>query len=236
MAYYDAGKARSEVRNLAARAGAWVGMALQPGVEYVLTIGANNPPEKVAKRKDVSAALTHAATGGFAKAAPLLQKAWESGRKHGARNASDQWGEKLSVPDIDTDVFERLQADIAKILSEAPGDMLSSYVAGGEQGLLRAQRRAAYRVSLAVDAAFSHAEAAASIQALQSTNSLKKWVTHSATPCSHCVHLASLPPIPWDEEFPADVPGLPMLPVYTKKFLGPPRHPNCRCTLALAKA
>lgn len=239
MAEYSINAARTTSSNLAAAAGAWVGMALQPGLEYIQMIGANNPPEKVRKRKDVSAALAHAASGGRAKAMPLIESAWTEGVKAGTLIATDQIVElglgRLPEPTIDDAIFQRLVDDIDRILSEAPDDILNAYVEGGDEAMGRAQRRAAYRVSLAVEAAFTHAQAAATVGALKETGTLKKWVTHSPLPCSHCVHLSLLPPIPWDEEFPERVPGLPILAVYSKKFLAPPRHPNCRCTLRAVK-
>lgn len=213
---------RKTAQSLSGEAGSWVGMALQQGVDYVLTIGANNPPEKVRKRRDVIAALAHAASGGQDKALPLLQEAWEAGlRSVGATSADDS-------------LLIDLEGDIERIIAAAPKDMLDSYVIGGQVGLVAAQKRAAYRVSLAVDAAFHHARTAAEF-AGHGPGWLKEWVTYSALPCSHCTHYALLPPIPWDEEFPREVPGLPILSVYATKFLGPPAHPNCRCGLRWTK-
>lgn len=214
---------RKTARNLSQDAGSWVGMALQQGVDYVLTIGANNPPEKVAKRRDVVAALEHAASGGQAKALPILDRAWKAGLRSGGAP---------STSDANSEILESLRSDIKAIMAAAAKDMRAAYVLEGEDGLVKAQKRAAYRVSLAVDAAFTYARAGAWLAGGEK-GMFKKWVTHSALPCSHCAHLALLPPIPVDEEFPEHVPGLPILSVYADKFLGPPRHPNCQCSLLI---
>lgn len=199
-------------------------MALQQAIDYTMAIAANNPPDKVAKRSDVSAAMAHAASGGEGKAQGVLLLAWDAGLRSGGAPDSSAGSE----------ILKSLQSDIKKIMDAAPQDMLQSYLAGGEEGLVKAQKRAALRVSLAVDAAFTYARAAAWLEG--GKGMLKKWVTTSAVPCSHCVHLSLLPPIPIHEEFPVHVPGLPILSVYADKFLGPPRHPNCQCRLKFVKS
>lgn len=235
MALYSASDARKVTTKLSNEAGSWVGTALRPALDYVLTIGENNPPAKVRKRKDVQAALAHAASAGEAKALPLVREAWKQGRAVGIDHANAMVAglglPDIAAPDIDEAVLVSLLEDVAKIMAHSPTDVLDSYANAGTDGLAKAQRRTAYRVALAVDAAFTHAVSAATVAALKDSGTLKKWVTHSAVPCSHCVHLSLLPPIPWDQEFPDSVPGLPILKVYAKKFLSPPRHPNCACSL-----
>lgn len=238
---YSVQKVRSEARSLANEAGSWTGMALQPAVEYVLLIGTNNPPEKVKARKDVSAALKHAAYGARMKVLPLLGESWGSGILHGVESVNEQLAEigmpKVSFSDgLDSEVFDSLIKDVVRILDETPKDMIESYVAGGEEGLVKAQRRAALRVSLAIEAAIKHAQSEVVSAAVSGQGLFKEWVTHSPVPCSHCVYLASLGPIPFEDEFPDTVDGLPILSVYAKKFLGPPRHPNCLCSLKISKA
>lgn len=232
---YDVEVVRQRAKSLSNKAGSWVGMALQPGVEYVLLVGTNNPPAKVRARKDVKGALAHAASGARAKAVPLLQESWNTGVRFGHALAAEQAKQlglgALPSPTISTKILESLSADIERILADAPQDMLNSYARGGEDGLVKAQKRAAYRVSLAVEAALKHAQDECQRQIFKDTGTLKQWEVRSATPCSHCLYLSKLPPIPWDEEFPAEVAGLRPLGVYAKGLYGPPRHPNCMCGL-----
>lgn len=236
---YDARLVKDSATSLARQAGSWTGMALQMSVNYIRTVGINNPPEKVVRRPDVQDALTHSLSAARIKVMALVDDAWAQGLDYGDRLAQHAVkGLRVSVPtNVSTSyaTLARIHADVERILAEAHSDMLRSYEEGGDDALVKAQKRCAYRVFLAVEAALKHAQAERQHASLSGTDTLKKWVTHSLLPCSHCVFLASLPPIPWEQEYPTYVPGLPILRVYSEKFLGPPRHPNCACTLVAVK-
>ena len=225
-------------KELADKAGSWVGMAFQPAVEYILTIGTNNPAEKVARRPDVKAAIAHTAGAAKAKATEVLQSAWDEGVKAGFAHAqAEAKAHKIKVAEVSLSraVRRRLQNDLDAILEDAQRELLLGYQRGGEDGLKAAQKRLAWRASLAVEAAYKHARAEAVDKTFRSKGLYKKWVTTSSLPCSNCLGLAALEPIPWEDEFPLVLDGIPILQVYAKNFFGPPRHPNCGCVLVLVK-
>lgn len=219
----------------AKRAGSWTGMAIQPALEYTLTVGENNTREKTAGRADVKAGVSHALSGARDKVLPLLEEAWQTGTIHGAAAARRQAkaaglpAPKIAAPD--PAVYASLLGDVERILSDAEDDMASKYIEDGQAGLEAAQRRAAYRMSLAVEAAAKHAAALTTAQMLAANKgTYKEWAATSPVPCSHCERLDGTV-VPWDKPFPTSFPDLPTLGVYTETLMGPPRHPHCRCVL-----
>lgn len=225
-------------KKLADSAGSLVGMAFQPALEYILTIGTNNPREKTIKRPDIKAAIAHTADAALAKASQTLHSAWDEGVTAGVAHAASEarrFKIKVSGASLSTAARKRLLGDLESIMASAQAELLRSYLADGEDGLKAAQKRLAWRTSLAVEAAYKHGRSEAVDKAFLGKGLYKQWVTTSSLPCSNCLALASLAPIPWEDEFPDVIEGVPILKVYAKRFLGPPRHPNCGCVLVLVE-
>ena len=224
--------------SLSEAAGSTLGMALQPAVEYILTIGANNPAEKTVKRLDVKAALNASEGVARNRLASSVDAAWIKGGGLGLRTGRAQMKALGLKPGkknpVDIAALTSLKADVEAILSAIPSELTAGYLAGGKDGLVAAQKRLAYRMSLAVGAAVSMGDAAAMESLIDAEKTVKVWKARSAVPCSHCMRLDGVERA-WGEPFPDHFDDLPPLKVYGGKLMGPPRHPNCLCGLVLKR-
>lgn len=237
QALRDAARIGNFARNTAEDAKRWAATALEPGVRYVLVVGANNTPEKTAARADVKAALVHTSSLAAGKVGPILTKAWERGKLLGdaaaRRQAKAHGWDKPKPAKIPTEIFDRLKDDIARILTEAPKLLSAGYMSDGKNGLVAAQNALSYRVSLAVDQAVTQSAQLALEEGVRRSGTQKMWKTKSAVPCSHCRELDGMVR-DWGKPFPDHFPGLPILGVYSVDGLQrPPRHPHCACVIVV---
>lgn len=235
QALKDAQRIGKASKGAQATASRWAVAALTPVVKYIQTVGANNPPAKVAKRADVKTAVQHAAKFSHSKVLPLLDDMWEAGRLLGMSAARKQAKihdlpkpKNVAIPDT---VLKQLKADLERIRAETPDLLLNAYVAQGTEGLEAALKLIAFRTGLVLDAATKHAAQAALEASLKSPETQKMWLTQSSVPCSHCKALHGMI-LDWDEAFPEKISGAPRLKVYDKGGLQrPPRHPHCMCVV-----
>lgn len=230
----DSARIRNAGKRTIQRTGDLVVSALEPAIEYVLTVGQNNTPAKTVGRSDVKSSLVTAADMARAQALAQVEAAWKVGITLG-NSAARKQAKALGLPKPSpgspaTDVLEKIQGDVDAILKAAPRILSQGYVDGGKDSLAAGQRMLAYRLSLAAEAALKFSAAQSQLEAQASTQTQKMWKTTSAVPCSHCKHLDGMT-LDWDQEFPIDIPGLPILKTYTGSLFAPPRHPHCACVL-----
>lgn len=208
-------------------------------IRHAHIVMVNNPdatPAELFSRDDVSDALTlpfYAAEEAVNKSAAL---AWQAGRQAGWQAASeelDALGLDLGeAPPDDSYTFTALAGDAKANAAQARVRIEQALMDGGPDEAKKVRADLARRAAYTVQAAGMMAQNEAKAQAYADHPGVgKMWVCHfNPGTCEHCAGLHGMV-VPVGAEFPHNT-GTKYLAVYNGQLFGPPRHPNCRCTLA----
>lgn len=216
--------------------------ANKEALRLLVLVMENNPkktPQQILLRPDVSAVLRQPYLEAAAKSKALLANAWSDAEtlavKH-TRAEMKTLGVDWAGHSLDAALLDALTDDLDRN-AKAMRDRFRAAMADPARAKARltgvaedGKRRARYSTQVAVWGAASEVrDTAADAAGLG-----KMWVAVlDAQTCSHCKALHGTV-LQAGLEFPADAGGT-VLGVYRDVLIGPPRHPNCRCVLALVK-
>jgi hypothetical protein len=217
--------------------------ANKEALRLLVLVMKNNPkktPQQILLRPDVRAVLRNPYLEAAAKSKHLIGTAWNDSETLTLKHTKAEF-KKLGIDWaghlLDHDLLDALFGDLDRNAKA----MRSRFRAAMDEpahaqarltGIANdAKTRARYSTQVAVWGASSQVRDSA-ITAAPGLGKMWVAVLDSRT-CSHCkaLHGTVLEPA---AEFPADAGAVP-LGVYRNVLIGPPRHPNCRCVLAIVK-